>query len=73
MNSYYEYILHRQDQMIQLAQQASSLRRGPAHRFGNWGRFISGCGDLLISCGSWMKKVSNPPINENSVSIYSQN
>jgi len=73
MDPYYEYILYQQEQLITLSSRATYLRSLQDQRFGTWGKFIDKCGDVLINFGSWMKRVSNSSINENSVGVYTQN
>ena len=73
MNSYYEFISKQQDQMLILSFRACCLNSQQVHRFGTWGKVIDRCGDVMINFGSWLKNVSNAPIKEKSVSIYSRN
>lgn len=73
MQLYYEFIMEQQEQLITLSDRANYLRRYHEQRSSAWGRFVNWCGDVLIDCGSWMKRVSHSPIDENSVGIYSRN
>ena len=73
MKLYYEFIMEQQEQLITLSYRASYLRRYHEQRSSAWGRVINWCGDALIDCGSWMKRVSSSPIDKNSVGIYSRN
>jgi hypothetical protein len=73
MDSYYEFIVKQQDQLITLSLRAIYPHSDRKRRVSTWGRFIGRCGDALIDCGSWMKRVSNSPIDENSVGFFTRN
>jgi hypothetical protein len=73
MNSYYEFISEQHHQQVSFSRRANYLRSNQDQRFGTLGKIIGKCGDLLIDCGSWMKRASRYPIEENSIGIYSQN
>jgi len=73
MNGYYEYILAQQNQLVKWSHRANYLRSCQEQHHGAWVRIIGRFGDVLISCGAWMKRVSSSPIDDNSVGIYSQN
>ena len=73
MNGYYEYILAQQNQQVKWSHRANYLRSYQEQPNGTWVRIIGRFGDVLISCGAWMKRVSSSPIDDNSVGIYSQN
>ena len=73
MNPHYDFISNQHEQLISLSQHTSKLRNMQDQRNGTWGKVIGGFGDVLISCGSWMKRVSSSPIEENSIGVYTQN
>ena len=73
MNPHYDLISNQQEQLISLSQRTNNLRNMQDQRNGTWGKVIGGFGDVLIICGSWMKRVSSSPIEEKSVGVYSQN
>jgi hypothetical protein len=73
MDSYYDYILSRQDQLLTISQRANSRHRHPGWYTRSWSRIACECGDLLIKAGFWMKRASSAPANDNSLGIYSRN
>ena len=73
MNPQYEFISKQQEQLISLAHQTKLLQKRQVRRYGVWGKIIDRFGDVLIDSGSWMKRVSRSPIEDNSVGIYTQN
>lgn len=73
MDSYYEFNRYHQHQLQEASQRAKILKNCSEKRPGTWGMLFFRCGDMLITCGAWMKKVSSSPINEKSMEIYSRN
>lgn len=73
MKLYYEFIVKQQEQLITLSHRAVYLHSYQEKRSNAWGRFVHWCGDVLIDCGSWLKRVSISPKDDNSVGIYSRN
>jgi hypothetical protein len=73
MNPQYEFISKQQEQLISLAQLNKLLQKRQVQRYGVWGKFIGRFGDVLIDSGSWMKRVSSAPVEDNSAGIYTQN
>ena len=73
MNPQYDFISKQHEQLISLSQRTNSLRNIQEQRNGAWGKVIGRCGDVLIDCGSWMKRVSSSPIEDNSAGVYTQN
>jgi hypothetical protein len=73
MNPNYEFINRRQGQLMAQSQRLSLLRSFQVRKFSAWGRLIDHCGDILITSGSWLKKASRPPVDKNSMGIFSQN
>jgi hypothetical protein len=73
MNPQYDFISNQQEQLISLSQRTHDLRNIQVQRYGAWGKVIGRFGDVLINCGSWMKRVSSTPIEKNSVGVYTQN
>ena len=69
MNSHYEFISKQNNQMLTFSIQARFLRSNPPRRPSVWGLLIGRCGDILIECGFWMKRVSQAGMKENSVGI----
>jgi len=73
MNLNYEFISNHQEQLLIQSQQNNLIRSSRAHQNGLRGKIFDKLGDALISSGSWLKKISRSPIDDNSVTIYSQN
>ncbi len=73
MNPQYEFISNHREQLIIQTQQNNLIRSCRAHQNGLRGKIFDKLGDALISSGSWLKKISRSPIDDNSVTIYSQN
>ena len=73
MNSYYEFNLHHQRQLLETSRREKILQSCSEKRYRSWGIVVSRCGDVLITCGAWMKKVSRSAVNEKSIGIYSRN
>jgi hypothetical protein len=73
MDSYYEFNLYLQHQLLETAWRAKILQDCREKRYKSWKRLFSRCGDMLIICGAWMKRVSRSPVNEKSMGIYSRN
>jgi hypothetical protein len=73
MNSYYEFVLLHQHQLLETSRRAKTVQNCREKRYGSWGMVISRCGDLLITCGAWLKKISSSSSNKKSVGIYSRN
>jgi hypothetical protein len=73
MNPNYEFISNHQEQLLIQSQQNNLIRSSRAHQNGLRGKIFDKLGDALISSGSWLKKISRSPIDDNSVTIYSQN
>lgn len=73
MNPKYEFISNHREQLIIQTQQINLIRNCRDHQNGLPGKIFDKLGDALISSGSWLKKISRSPIDDNSVTIYSQN
>ena len=73
MNPQYEFISNHREQLIIQTQQNNLIRSRRAHQNGLREKIFDKLGDTLISSGSWLKKISRSPIDDNSVTIYSQN
>jgi len=73
MNPKYDFITDLQEQMIVYAEQNQFIRRSGVNQKGMRSRVCDNLGDVLISTGSWLKKVSRSNADKNSVAIYSQN
>lgn len=73
MNPKYEFISNHREQLIIQTQQNNLIRSCRARQDGLPGKIFDKLGDALISGGSWLKKISRSPIEDNSVTIYSQN
>jgi hypothetical protein len=73
MNPQYEFISNHREEMIVQTQLNNLVRscRDQRHDFRGW--IFDKLGDALISSGSWLKKISRSSIEDNSVTIYSQN
>ncbi len=72
MNPQYEFISNHREQIVQ-TQLNNLVHSRKAHRHGLPGNIFDKLGDALISSGSWLWKISRLPIDDNSVTIYSQN
>jgi len=73
MNPQYEFISNHREEMIVQTQLNNLVRSCRVQRHGLRGWMFDKLGDVLISSGSWLKKISRSPIDDNSVTIYSQN
>jgi hypothetical protein len=73
MNPKYEFISNHREQLLIQAQQNNLIRNCRADQNGLRGKIFGKLGEALISSGSWLKKISRSPIEDNSVTIYSQN
>ena len=73
MNPKYEFISNHREEMIVQTQLNILVRSCRVQRHGLRGWMFDKLGDVLISSGSWLKKISRSPIDDNSVTIYSQN
>lgn len=73
MNPQYDFITDHQEQMIVYAEQNQIIRRSGVNHKGLQSRVFNNLGDVLISTGTWLKKMSRSNVDKNSVVIYSQN
>jgi hypothetical protein len=73
MNPQYEFISNHREEMIVQIQLNNLVRSCRVQRHGLRGWMFDKLGDALISSGSWFKKISRSHIDDNSVTIYSQN
>ena len=73
MDSYYEFILSRQNQLLSFSQHASFPHKYQGWYTKTWSRIAYASGELLIKAGSWMKRASSAPAKDNSLGIYSRN
>jgi len=73
MNPQYEFISNHREEMIVQTRLNNLIRSCRAQQNGLRGKIFDKLGDELISSGSWLKKISRSPIDDNSVTIYSQN
>ena len=73
MNPHYKFISDQREQLISPTHYTHQLRSRREKRYGLWVKVIDRLGDVLIGCGSWMKRVSSSPSEDNSVRIYTQN
>ena len=73
MNPNYEFISNHREEMIIQTQQNNLIRSRRAHQIGLPGKIFDKLGDALITSGSWLKKISRSPIEDNSVTIFLQN
>jgi hypothetical protein len=68
-----EFLSARHDQLIEQSQLIGSLRKYGLYRSSLQGRVIDSLGDGMISCGSWLKRVSGSKNDQNSSVLLSQN
>jgi hypothetical protein len=73
MNPQYDFIMDHQEQMIVYAEQNQLIRRSRINHKGLQSRVFTSLGDVLISAGTWLKKVSRSNVDKNSVVMYSKN
>ena len=73
MNPQYEFISNHREEMIVQTRLNNLIRSFRAQQNGLRGKIFGKLSDALISSGSWLKKISRSPIDDNSVTIYSQN
>ncbi len=73
MNPQYEFITNLQERMLDQARLNFMIRCCRNQQLGLRGIFFDRLGDVMISGGSWLKKLSGSSIDESSVAIYSQN
>lgn len=73
MDFQYEFISNLREQMIVQTRLNYLIRSRRAQQKGLRGKIFDKLGDALIFSGSWLKKISRSPIDDNSVKIYSQN
>ena len=73
MNPQYDFLSAHREQMI-VQTKLNQMVRGRANKqLGMRGRIFDRLGDVLITSGSWLKMTSQSPVDETSVTIYSQN
>lgn len=72
MDPRYEFVSRQQNQLITLSYLTRNLRSCRKPNRAVWVQIVGRCGDLLIDCGSWMKRVSHSPIESNSVGLSTQ-
>jgi hypothetical protein len=73
MNPQYEFISNQREEMLVQTRLSYSIRNCNAQRHSLRGKIVGKLGDALIASGSWLKKNSRSPMDDNSVTIYSQN
>ena len=73
MNPQYEFISNHREEMIVQTRLNNLIRNRRAQQNGLRGKIFDKLDDALIASGSWLKKISRSPIDDNSVTIYSQN
>ena len=72
MNPQYDFLSAHREQMI-VQTKLNQMVRGRANKqLGMRGRIFDRLGDVLITSGSWLKKTSQSPVDETSVTFYSQ-
>ncbi len=73
MNPHYDFLSAQREQMI-VQTKLNQIVHGRANKqLGMRGRMFNRLGDVLIASGSWLKKTSQSPVDEISVTFYSQN
>lgn len=72
MNPKYEFISNQRGKMIVQSQIDYAIHDRRAPHSGLPGKFMDKFGDVLIASGSWLKKISQVPTDENSVTVYPQ-
>lgn len=73
MNPQYEFISNHREEMIVQTRLNHLVRSRKAPQKSLRGKIFDKLGDGLIFSGSWLKKISRSAIEDNSVTIYSQN
>jgi hypothetical protein len=72
MDPRYEFVTSQQNQLITLSYLTRNLRSCSRPNRAVWVQVVGRCGDLLIVCGSWLKRVSHSPIESNSIGLSPQ-
>lgn len=72
MDPQYDFLSTHREQLLVQAKINQMLQKRGNNQVGLRGKIFSRLGDVLISSGTWFKKSSRSPANENSVTIYSQ-
>lgn len=73
MDPQYEFLSTRHDQLIEQSQRIQSLRKCSLYRQSLREKVMDSLGDAMISCGSWLKRVSGSELDQNSSVFLSQN
>lgn len=73
MDPHYEFLSVKHEKLIERSHQNRLLQESGQNKLSRRARMLISIGDGMISCGSWLKRVSGSTPNRNGSTLLSQN